>query len=131
MSTISPSSTLAAAVAPAAPAAAGRRSYRSVFVHKRLNETAMAVLDSCDYYYLGLMITRINVPASHRGAGHGTWLLTQLLDKADTEGIKLFLEPAASGGLSQDELVAWYMSHGFTWWKGIMRRMPCKKEQQA
>lgn len=131
MSTISPSSTPAVQPPSAAQATASRRSLRSVCIHKKLSDTALAILDSCDYYYLGLMITRINVPASHRGAGHGTWLLTQLLDKADSEGISLFLEPVASGGLSQDELVAWYRSHGFTWWKGIMRRKPCKKELQA
>lgn len=58
-------------------------------------------------------ITRINVPAEFRGNGYGTALLKLILADADSEGATLQLEVLSSGPLNYDELVAWYVRHGF------------------
>jgi predicted GNAT family N-acyltransferase len=90
----------------------------------KLSEYSIAIADLCDYYSLGRIITRINVPEAARGNGHGRALMQQILNDADQERITLFLEPAATGGLTQDELTAWYQRHGFVYWKGLLRRKP-------
>lgn len=59
------------------------------------------------------VITRINVPAKHRGQGHGTRMLKRVLDDADADGVMLELSPLASGPLDREALVAWYHRHGF------------------
>jgi GNAT superfamily N-acetyltransferase len=71
-----------------------------------------------EYY----VITRINVMERYRGQGYGTKILNQILEDADAEGVTLYLEPSPSGGLSLEELKAWYERHGFTEGVWHMRR---------
>ena len=86
-----------------------------------------AIADLTDYYGQGLIITRINVPVAHRGKGHATALLQQILDDADKEGITLYLEIQASDGLNRDQLQDWYERHGFKEFvTGFWRRRPVK-----
>lgn len=70
------------------------------------------------------VITRINVLPQYRGQGLGTELLSQILADADAEGIRLVLEPSASGGLEQEDLEKWYLRHGFSWGPWHMVRKP-------
>lgn len=73
----------------------------------------------------GWLLTRINVPHQHRGCGVGTQLLLEVLKDADVEQETLYLEPASSGGLLQNELVEWYARHGFVYFVGpVMIRHP-------
>lgn len=64
-------------------------------------------------YESGWLITRINVPKSARHLGYGTTLLNRILADADDQGVELWVHPTASGGLSQRQLVSWYIRHGF------------------
>lgn len=73
-----------------------------------------AIADLCDYYGKGMYITRINVPVASRGQGVARALLQIILDEADREGVRLYLEIAASDGLDRDQLEAWYERHGFS-----------------
>jgi GNAT superfamily N-acetyltransferase len=70
------------------------------------------------------IITRINVMEQYRGQGFGRQILNEILSDADKEGVVLFLEPSASGGLSKQELEEWYERNGFTWGAWHMRRRP-------
>lgn len=70
------------------------------------------------------VITRINVMEQFRGQGYGTRILEDILRDADAENVTLFLEPAASGGLSQEELIEWYKRHGFDYGTWHMKRKP-------
>lgn len=63
---------------------------------------------------LTYIITRINVPPSNRGQHVGSWLLREIVEEADAEGVTLVLEPIPSGGLDHDQLVAWYKRYGFS-----------------
>ena len=74
------------------------------------------------------LITRINVPDRYRGNGIGSKLLQQILKDADQEGITLYLEILASGGLTYIQLDAWYRRHGFIWdeEQSLMFRKPKK-----
>lgn len=92
--------------------------------HLVLSPVKIAILDNCDYYSLGRIITRVNVPKEFRGNSHGTTLLKQVLEDADKEGINLFLEISESDGLSYEQLKDWYERHGFKPWRGIWRRRP-------
>ena len=96
---------------------------RSCYI-ERLSPTRIAIADVTDYYGVGKMITRINVPMQHRGEGHGTKVLAQILKDADEERVNLFLEISPSDGLDYNQLEAWYTRHGFKRWKGIYRRRP-------
>jgi len=70
-------------------------------------------------------ITRINVPAKHRGQGYGSKLLRQILEEADAEGVTLQLEISPSDGLNYGQLWDWYKRHGFMRHEsGYMRRRP-------
>jgi predicted GNAT family N-acyltransferase len=77
-----------------------------------------------DYYGIGKMITRINVPMMHHGEGHGTKVLAQILKDADAEKVNLYLEISPSDGLDYYQLEAWYLRHGFRHWMGVYRRKP-------
>ena len=67
-------------------------------------------------------ITRINVPAIHRGQKHGSKLLDQVLADADAEQVHLVLTPLPSGGLSRTALLAWYKRRGFAWKRDFLGR---------
>lgn len=72
-----------------------------------------------------MVISRINVPQSHRGKGLGTKILKEILKDADSERVKLVLEPLASGGLNRDQLISWYRRNGFIdSRKGFLSRDP-------
>lgn len=91
------------------------------YFYEKLSPRALAVIDLCDYYGEGFIITRINVPKEFRNKGVASKLLQRVLDEADKEKINLWLEISASDGLNYDQLEAWYKRHGF---KGttILRR---------
>lgn len=100
-------------------------------MYLRLSPTRLAVLDMCDYYGEGQIITRINVPESHRGLGHGRALLKQALDWADSTQTALFLEINPSGPLDYHQLADWYERHGFREIAtGMWRRKPQKGTPQ-
>lgn len=73
----------------------------------------------------GMIISRINVPQQHRGKGHGTALLKQIMAEADKERLTLFLEIVPSGPLDYNALKAWYERYGFkelNMYPGLFRR---------
>lgn len=82
-----------------------------------------AIIDLCGYGN-GMMITRINVPAAHRGMGNGSRLLRRVLAEADANHVILYLEILPSGPLGYNALVEWYKRYGFRYWRGIWRRDP-------
>lgn len=96
---------------------------RSCYYHK-ISSTELAVLDNCDYYNDGHIITRINVPHKQRGRGFGSLLLLQCLSDADRERVTMWLEISPSDGLDYPTLEAWYLRHGFKNVGGIYRRRP-------
>ena len=53
------------------------------------------------------------VPPVHRGAGVGRKLVDSVLEFAGDRTVYLEPKPWADGGMSQLELVAWYMRLGF------------------
>lgn len=61
------------------------------------------------------VISRIYVPTNLRGLGRGRALLMRILADADLEpGVTLYLTASpGSGGLSLEDLEAWYRRHGF------------------
>lgn len=74
------------------------------------------------------LITRINVPLGHRGKGLGSHLLKQVIADADRYEIPLALNPVSSAtpgnGLSQKDLVEWYVRYGFNFVGQYMVRYP-------
>ena len=58
-------------------------------------------------------ISRINVPAPHRGKGYGRQLLREVCAEADKKQVDLWLCINASGGLIHHQLEAWYLRYGF------------------
>lgn len=77
----------------------------------------------------GWCISRINVPAEHRGKKHGSRMLATILRDADREGVTLWLEPVPSGPLDYQALVNWYKRYGFRFHQtGYMLRRPRKKK---
>lgn len=90
----------------------------------KIDPMSLVVLDACDYYGRGMIITRINVPKAHRGKGYGTKVLKKCLKEADRKRVRLFLEVSASDGLNRDQLTEWYKRHGFINYKGIYMRRP-------
>lgn len=93
--------------------------------YEKLSPLALAVLDNCDYYGDGRIITRINVPKEFRGRGIGHKLLLQCLADADAEGVTLWLEINAYGDMTYEQLESWYKRHGFKG-HGIYKRKPNK-----
>lgn len=74
--------------------------------------------------------------ASERNKGAGTKLLNSITDWADSNGKTLVLVPAASpdsalGGLSQEELKAWYARNGFEDRVDYMVRAPAEAAPEA
>lgn len=92
--------------------------------------TTRSIADLVDYYGLGMLITRINVPPKERGKGAGRKLLSAILADADRTRTTLFLEIVPTGGLTEEQLKAWYERNGFVYWKGVMRRRPRWRSMQ-
>lgn len=83
-----------------------------------VNSTTRAIADLTNVGEMvpGTMtITRINVPAKHRGKGLGSELLKRICEDADADGMSLSLEIMSSGPLDYDALSAWYKRNGFEW----------------
>ncbi|NEB42542.1 GNAT family N-acetyltransferase [Streptomyces sp. SID14515] len=60
------------------------------------------------------ILTEIAVWPEHRGKGWGSEILKEVCRAADAEGITLILSvDPAPGGLSDEELAAWYGRYGF------------------
>ena len=91
---------------------------------KLLSPVRLAVLDNCDYYGIGRIITRVNVPKEFRGKGVASQLLDECCKDADNEQVILYLEIYPSDGLGYDELEAFYMRRNFKRWRGLYRRRP-------
>lgn len=93
------------------------------------NERSRAIADLILVEEKVYLLTRINVPKSHRGLGYARLLLKMITTDADADGVTLLLEVAPSDGLDYAQLSAWYERHGFMPVGGIlMRREPQKKE---
>jgi predicted GNAT family N-acyltransferase len=99
---------------------------RNCFIVETGETYRPAIADICEYYDLGWIITRINVPQQARGRGHARELLKQILEEADATQTTLWLEISPSDGLNYDELEAWYKRHGFRNVGGIYRRRPAQ-----
>lgn len=76
------------------------------------------------------MLTRINVPPTARGRGHGSALLRLVLAAADAEGAVVQLEVLPSGPLGRVALVRWYRRHGFIG-HVLLTRHPLRASQTA
>lgn len=90
----------------------------------RVSDIRIAILDNCDYYNLGRIITRINVPQEYRRQGVGSNLLKMVCEDADKEKIRLFLEIFPSGEATYEVLEHWYLKYGFKHFNGLYLRVP-------
>ena len=94
-------------------------------IYRKLDETSLAILDVSNYDGRNYIITRINVPAKHRGKGVASELLRECITLADETKTKLFLEISESDGLNRGQLEAWYRRYGFKGSPiGVMIRKP-------
>lgn len=95
---------------------------------ERLPQIAIADLTNVGEMVPGTMtMTRINVPAAHRGKGLGSELLKKILADADRDQVMLTLEIMPSGPLGYDDLRDWYVRYGFSElspYPGIFIRYP-------
>lgn len=53
------------------------------------------------------------IVSEHHGEGNASEALDELVEYADEAGKPVFLNPSSLGGLTQEQLVAWYRRHGF------------------
>jgi ribosomal protein S18 acetylase RimI-like enzyme len=81
---------------------------------ERLPQVGIADLTNIGEMVPGTMtLTRINIPAHHRGQGHGSKFLKHICEEADKHGVALSLEIMPSGPLNYYALAEWYKRHGF------------------
>lgn len=74
-------------------------------------------------------VNRINVPHRYRGRGYGRTLLTLVCTEADRFDVLLRLVPLESGGLTTEQLEAWYARKGFAQEKnGYFYRNPAPEK---
>ncbi len=75
----------------------------------------IAILDlsPCPTVLGAYNINRVNVPAQHRGKGHGSALLRQVCDDADHEQVPLTLSINSYGEMTHEQLRDWYERYGF------------------
>ena len=76
-------------------------------------------------------ISGFNVQPDLQGKGYGRKLLNTIIEWADTNGKRLALNPAASGGLTQEQLKDWYERNGFKYVGDYMVREPKGKTTEA
>jgi GNAT superfamily N-acetyltransferase len=69
-------------------------------------------------------ISTFNVQPNEQGKGYGKKLLTAITKWADENNKRLALNPAASGGLNQEQLKDWYSRNGFKQVGDYMVRKP-------
>jgi GNAT superfamily N-acetyltransferase len=74
-------------------------------------------------------ITGFEVQPDLQGKGYGRKLLDAIIEWADTNDKRLALSPAASGGLTQEQLKAWYGRNGFRKAGDYMVREPKAKSR--
>jgi ribosomal protein S18 acetylase RimI-like enzyme len=67
------------------------------------------------------LLTGIRTTPKHRGRGHASKLIREILTDADAEGVRVYLSAQAETwdnqkfpGLSQTALMAWYQRLGFS-----------------
>lgn len=74
------------------------------------------------------MINRISVLPPHRGRGHASLLMRQVVDDADEEGaiLQLSIEPGINSSMGFHALFRWYTRWGFRTINPMpmMRRLP-------
>jgi GNAT superfamily N-acetyltransferase len=100
--------------------------------HFEVGDHHIAIADVMPLVTGGHYVNRINVPQRFRGKGYGSRLLNMILEDADNERTMLVLEPSASGGLSQEDLIEWYQRHGFVFRsKGVLLRYPAVGNQPS
>lgn len=58
-------------------------------------------------------LSRISVPAPHRGKGIGRRLMAEVLAEVDAAGVDLYLDINPYGDMDYKALAAWYARLGF------------------
>jgi ribosomal protein S18 acetylase RimI-like enzyme len=96
------------------------------YYEKLKDPERLAIIDLCDYYGQGLIITRIKTPREHRRKGIANRLLAKCLADADAEQVTLWLEVVSSGEMTSTQLAEWYTRKGFKELgvSGLFRRAP-------
>lgn len=86
---------------------------RSSYIIRMPDGQRIAIADVSKVRMQVYEINRINVPERWRGLRYGTQLLQQVCDDANRCNVTLRLVPLESGGMSTEELEAWYTRRGF------------------
>jgi GNAT superfamily N-acetyltransferase len=82
--------------------------------HRYVDEASGATARLCSNRRDGWIIEMIDVPVEHRSKGVGRELLRRITADADAGGVTLYLVISPDrGGLTEDQLAAWYRRHGF------------------
>jgi GNAT superfamily N-acetyltransferase len=87
--------------------------------------------DAYDDVGEAVFITGMDVNPKERGKGTGSRLLYKITEWADKKNKRLALMPAASGGLSQKQLIEWYKRNGFREVGDYLVREPESQTDQA
>jgi hypothetical protein len=94
------------------------------FHHDPTGSSAEAsLIDGASFGLPGQVYYFNRMSSQTEGQGGGTLVLKQLLDYADSTGVPIINEPAASGELSQAQLENWYKAKGFTQVKAGEKQM--------
>ena len=88
----------------------------------RCDSSNIAILQHTNYHGNGRIITNIMVPTQFRKKGYGSFLLNEICRDADINKVALWLEVQYKGGLSKNQLIWWFMRHGFVDAGGIFVR---------
>lgn len=96
----------------------------SCYIVRGKNPHQVGIMDACDYYNRGAIITRLNVPEEMRRQGVATKLLTMICADADKTQTRLWLEIAPYPGTDYKVLEALYKAFGFKDRGGIWCRLP-------
>lgn len=95
------------------------------------NRVNIAIADLVPYVDKGIncyLITRINVPISYRRLGCGTQLLNAILKAARKDNCILYIHPMTSGDMSNEQLISWYIKHGFTLLDSGELKLDCRED---
>lgn len=92
-------------------------------VYSRIVDGSIASVSLMPFVAAGITyrwaVTEVAVKPKLRGQGYGRLLMAEVLADADREGVTLCLEilpdHPAFGGLTYEQLEAWYMRLGFVW----------------
>lgn len=96
------------------------------FYLRHEDPVGLSVLDTVPYESaVHKYITRVHVPAPHRGRGHGRCLMQQCTQWADAHNYTLHLDIGSYGPLDNTSLHEWFGRNGFRGPPGgPMRRRP-------